>query len=97
VSTIDLTANAFTVLTGSSGDEWCDAACAATAEHHGLDIQAHLIDDSTGTFTSAYAISTTGAVLVRPDGFVAWRSERLPDDPSAALAGALREVLAVAT
>jgi putative polyketide hydroxylase/tetracenomycin A2 monooxygenase-dioxygenase len=32
-----------------------------------------------------YGISATGAVLVRPDGHVAWRVERLASDPAAVL------------
>jgi 2-polyprenyl-6-methoxyphenol hydroxylase-like FAD-dependent oxidoreductase len=32
-------------------------------------------------------VKSTGAVLVRPDGHVAWRSNELPSDPAAVLAG----------
>ncbi|MCX2952444.1 FAD-dependent oxidoreductase [Lentzea sp. NEAU-D7] len=35
-----------------------------------------------------FGLSTKGASLVRPDGYVAWRSVDLPDDPAAALATA---------
>jgi len=38
-------------------------------------------------------IAADGAVLVRPDRFVAWRSLSGADDPHAALAGALTQVL----
>ncbi len=33
------------------------------------------LDDQEGRFTKTYDITDTGAVLVRPDGFVAWRAE----------------------
>jgi hypothetical protein len=38
-------------------------------------------------------VSSTGAVLVRPDGFVAWRSRTESDRPAEALATALRAAL----
>jgi hypothetical protein len=34
-----------------------------------------------------------GAVLVRPDGHVAWRMPYIPSDPARELAGALQTVL----
>jgi putative polyketide hydroxylase len=47
-------------------------------------------DDS---FTDAYGVSSTGAVLVRPDGFVAWRAHAAPNHPAETLAAALRAAL----
>jgi putative polyketide hydroxylase len=40
-----------------------------------------------------HSIDAAGAVLVRPDGFVAWRSSDGEADPAAALERALRAVL----
>ena len=39
-------------------------------------------------------IESDGAILVRPDRFVAWRQASAADDPLAALAGALSRILA---
>lgn len=39
-----------------------------------------------------FGVDADGAVLVRPDGFVAWRSRGWPDVPEAALQGALRTI-----
>jgi hypothetical protein len=39
-------------------------------------------------------IARDGAILVRPDRFVAWRERTASDDPSAALAAALDQILA---
>ncbi len=39
-------------------------------------------------------IGADGAVLVRPDRFVAWRSAAGSDDPAGALAAALTQILA---
>jgi putative polyketide hydroxylase len=43
-------------------------------------------------FRRAFGIGPAGASLVRPDGYVAWRSIGLPTDPAAALAAALCQV-----
>jgi putative polyketide hydroxylase len=40
-------------------------------------------------FRTAFGFGPDGASLVRPDGYVAWRSRELPADPIAALAAAL--------
>ncbi|MFB1484925.1 FAD-dependent oxidoreductase [Corallococcus sp. RDP092CA] len=45
-------------------------------------------------FRAAFGLGPSGASLVRPDGYVAWRSSRLPDDPAAAIAAALTQLAA---
>ena len=42
---------------------------------------------------AAFGIQASGASLVRPDGYVAWRSIEVPADPDGALEDALRQVL----
>ncbi|MGC2332620.1 MAG: hypothetical protein WA581_14290 [Candidatus Acidiferrales bacterium] len=49
--------------------------------------------DPTGDFSSAYGIQPSGAVLVRPDGFVAWHSEDAHGALMATLARPLASVL----
>jgi putative polyketide hydroxylase len=39
-------------------------------------------------------VTIGGAVLVRPDGFVAWRTERAAEDPVEAVRAAFTAVLA---
>ncbi|MFS8100974.1 FAD-dependent monooxygenase [Lentzea alba] len=39
----------------------------------------------------AFGLSEKGASLVRPDGYIAWRSTDLPDDPAGALVEAFRK------
>lgn len=100
----DLFHDAFTVLTGPSGDEWKSAA-EKTAEQTGLPLRAYRVGppaagtelaDTEGEWAARYRLGHGGAVLVRPDGYVAWRSEELPGDPAAALTDALRRILATA-
>jgi hypothetical protein len=94
-STIDLAHTAFTVLAGRDGAVWCDAATTVAAAHAGLDIRAHRIDDVDGTFAAGCGISDSGAVLVRPDGFVAWKADEVVAHPASELGAAVRQVLAV--
>jgi putative polyketide hydroxylase len=46
--------------------------------------------------TTAFGIGSDGASLVRPDGYVAWRSRELPADPSRALTAALSQAASTA-
>ena len=43
-------------------------------------------------FRTAFGIGATGASLIRPDGYVAWRSIGLPTDPVGAVAAAFAHV-----
>jgi 2-polyprenyl-6-methoxyphenol hydroxylase-like FAD-dependent oxidoreductase len=93
-SSIDLSGNGFAVLTGPEGEAWCDATDALAAAHSGLGLRAHRIADGDGAFAAGFGIAASGASLVRPDGFVAWRATTLAADPQAALGRALQSVLA---
>jgi hypothetical protein len=43
-------------------------------------------------FLTAFGVSPAGASLIRPDGYVAWRSTGFPLAPARELANALRRV-----
>jgi 2-polyprenyl-6-methoxyphenol hydroxylase-like FAD-dependent oxidoreductase len=78
VSTLDLFGRTFVLLAGPDGDGWCAAALAAAGEL-GLPLDAFVVGggelaDPEGGFADEYGISGAGAVLVRPDGIVAWRA-----------------------
>jgi 2-polyprenyl-6-methoxyphenol hydroxylase-like FAD-dependent oxidoreductase len=95
VSTLDLFGLRYVLLAGPAGGGWRDATVAAAAEI-GLPIDAHVVGgdelaDPEGAFADAYGISPGGAVLVRPDGIVAWRS--VDGAPAAAAAAIAHEVL----
>jgi 2-polyprenyl-6-methoxyphenol hydroxylase-like FAD-dependent oxidoreductase len=90
-STLDLFGRRFVLLAAADGHDWCDAAGTAAAQLPGLDVDAHRLDDA--TFADAYGITGSGAVLVRPDGFVAWRERTLSDHPAEVVAAALRTAL----
>ena len=92
VSTIDLTGS-YLLLAGPEGVPWIGAAQRTTEQFGRLNLNAYCVgsdlDDPEGAFCEAYGISRAGASLVRPDGFVAWRSRTLVEDPAAALREAL--------
>ncbi|TMS51188.1 hypothetical protein [Mycobacterium sp. DBP42] len=49
--------------------------------------------DADGTWAAVAEIGNGGALLVRPDNHVAWRTGNLGENPELALAGALASVL----
>ena len=90
VSTLDLLRpDRFTLIIGAAGAEWIRAAGAtATPPLHCLKIGRH-IRDADGAWTALLGIENDGALLVRPDQHVAWRSARAASDPVKALHQAL--------
>ncbi len=91
-STLDLVRRGFALLAGADGQAWCDAAEAAGAEL-GIAIESRCMTDAPG-FAELYGTGAAGAVLLRPDGFVAWRARSAAGDGGKVLAGALRQILA---
>jgi 2-polyprenyl-6-methoxyphenol hydroxylase-like FAD-dependent oxidoreductase len=90
-STIDLFGRGFVLLRGPDGDVWA-AASAEAGRRLGIDVATHRIDpDDLADWSAAYGVGADGAVLVRPDGFVAWRA-RHAGDPTAVVHG-LRTLL----
>jgi 2,4-dichlorophenol 6-monooxygenase len=49
--------------------------------------------DADGQWARVSAIGPEGALLVRPDQHVAWRTPTAPSEPAVSLAKALRQVL----
>jgi len=85
LSTLDLYGRGLVLLTGPTGHRWATAAA-------GLDVpvDSHQV---TMQVAAAYGLGGDGASLIRPDGFVAWRSQRSVPDPSAALGAAVGTAL----
>jgi len=96
VSTIDLVG--FVILAGRRGTAWVQAARQLASET-GFTFGAHTIGDgeiktADRQWHAAYGVDEDGAVLVRPDGYVAWRSPSLTREPAATLRAALAAILA---
>jgi putative polyketide hydroxylase len=95
VSTLDLFENRLTVLAGPGGDGWQRAVSSdrrAGTPVEVLRVGRHL-PDPRGALRRAYRLGAGSAVLVRPDGVVAWRHDGPCRDHAAALSGALATAL----
>ncbi|WP_327288724.1 FAD-dependent monooxygenase [Streptomyces sp. NBC_01198] len=103
LSTHDLVGSGtgFALLTGASGTPWC-AAAAEVAEKFGVPITVARIGDPAdgaeytdveGGWAAVRGITDAGAVLVRPDNHVAWRSADGSDSPVDVLGQALSLIL----
>jgi 2-polyprenyl-6-methoxyphenol hydroxylase-like FAD-dependent oxidoreductase len=99
MSTLDLFGTALVLLTGRDGAAWHDAARNVRSTMRvplgavtvgGADVQ-----DRSGAWQSAYGIDADGAVLVRPDGHIAWRSAGAAADATVTLEQVVARVLAV--
>jgi len=88
--TCDLFGEHFVLLTGADGAAWRDAAL-QLADQLGIRLVARRIGaggdlvDVDGRWPSAYGVSSTGAVLVRPDGLVSWRAVESVEHPEQTL------------
>jgi 2-polyprenyl-6-methoxyphenol hydroxylase-like FAD-dependent oxidoreductase len=90
VSTLDLVGQGYAVIAGPEGRDWLAATERARAALPGLALTAHVLGPDVA---EAYGLEPSGASLVRPDGFVAWRAKAAPPDRAQALTGALNAVL----
>jgi len=97
ISTLDLFGTGYILLAAKEGAHWSAAAREAAKAASGLALKAYTfgqeLHDPESGFASAYGIAPTGAVLVRPDGFVAWRAKSSPTKPQETLKSVLARVL----
>jgi len=92
-STLDLVGPGLTLLTGAGGGRWLDAIDSLRGQTP-IPMAAYAIGtelvDRDGTFEERFGLGADGAVLVRPDGHIAWRVEAgSVDDPLGALRAAV--------
>ncbi|WP_413467740.1 FAD-dependent monooxygenase [Mycobacterium sp. RTGN3] len=98
VSTHDLVGNdgRFVLITGAQGQAWARAAKMA-AEKFGVDIAVAVIGadyrDVDGQWANVREIADDGALLIRPDNHVAWRSTASAVDANDILINAIGTVL----
>ena len=97
ISTLDLFDSGLTLLTGSDGKTWRDAgsqmarALAIPFAAFGVG-PAGDFDVVEGNWAELYRVEAGGAVLVRPDGHVAWRSRGSGTEPQKVMRTALATV-----
>ena len=84
LSTIDLFANRWVLVSGPEGRDWEQRVHASAASRalgvawHGIQPAGDL-EDVAARFCAAYGVTAQGAVLIRPDGFIAWRQTGAED------------------
>jgi 2-polyprenyl-6-methoxyphenol hydroxylase-like FAD-dependent oxidoreductase len=85
LSTLDLFGRNFTLLGGPAAQQWARCARAASADA-GIALDPFCVGndglDDRGDMASAYGIEPSGCAIVRPDGFVGWRTQ--PGEPASA-------------
>jgi 2,4-dichlorophenol 6-monooxygenase len=91
----------FALIAGEDGKDWMEAA-RTLASAHGIPLRAVRIGvegvdlvDTRRAWLRNRGITASGAVLVRPDGHIAFRSLSRADDPAAVLASVFSQVMAV--
>jgi putative polyketide hydroxylase len=99
ISTLDLYDGGFVLLTGPQNPWWADAA-RKVHEDLGIPMNSYALgrdlepqDESLSELLARYGIERTGAVLIRPDGFVGFRAAERANDEYADLARAVSEIL----
>jgi 2-polyprenyl-6-methoxyphenol hydroxylase-like FAD-dependent oxidoreductase len=97
ISTLDLFGRNFALLGGAESNPWCECGKEVSKKLK-IDLDVHRVGSDALTdpnwgFLSAFGIDPTGTVLVRPDGFVAWRAKTSEGASSAKLESALSTIL----
>ncbi len=98
VSTLDLAGPGFVLLAGPDGHDWCRAAADAV---RGVSLTAHRVaaaDDADlvaadDSWLATAGVGHDGALLVRPDNVIAWRSAAGVPDATRVLRAVLAELL----
>ena len=97
ISSLDLVKTNFIMFAADPTSPWVEAVKAARP-----DIDAYILNESSTPWTDTVGklrrvckLEDGEALLVRPDGFIAWRAEKRDSGHSSALKGILREILGV--
>lgn len=94
LSTIDLCNGHWVLLAGPEGGAWCeaagqiDSAAAFGLRCYQLGPRGEL-QDVEDRWRAAFGVSDRGAILIRPDGFIAWRAREASEHPDRTLRDAL--------
>jgi putative polyketide hydroxylase len=97
ISSLDLFGGNFVLLAGPEGHAWKESGRDA-AKQLGLSLDVYQVGsdgvtDPSGTFADAYGIGRSGALIVRPDGFVGWRAKGAEEASPAMVHNALDALL----
>lgn len=98
ISTLDLVGPGFTLFTAAAGAPWKSAA-SKVSDALGVTIDVHSIGTDTeirdvdGRWAELTNLAPDSALLVRPDDFVGWRIDELPQSPEDHLRRVMCQIL----
>ncbi len=98
VSILDLLGNNFVLLTGVDNSSWAEAVFDVSSKL-GINIKVYRVGLSgdfiaqENVFRQLYGIENEGIVLIRPDGFIGWRSEKAVVNPDVILEKVMSNLL----
>ncbi|MFS2171506.1 aromatic-ring hydroxylase C-terminal domain-containing protein [Priestia megaterium] len=98
MSTLDLIGENFVLLTGEDNSLWRTAA-RNISSHLGVPIEVYDMSSQGGwiecedSWEALYDVTSQGAVLIRPDGFVAWRTKEEESNPHLILKQVMTSIL----
>lgn len=99
---LDILDQGFVLLVAQDGEAWCEAARQIAVQLRSV-LSTYSIGpagdyiDVEGHWYETYGITTSGAVLLRPDGFIAWRTETMSSSPRRLLEQTLLHLLGLST
>lgn len=97
LSTLDIFNGQWALLVGPNGEGWQEAAAAIKAAD-AFALQCYRIAsdgklrDVDNRWGTVYEVNSDGAVLVRPDGFIAWRAQGTSEHPNTVLRDVLERL-----
>ncbi|MGY2614366.1 FAD-dependent oxidoreductase [Bacillus pretiosus] len=98
ISILDLLGNDFVLLIGAENHAW--AECAQDVSYElGINIKVYRVGltgdfiAQENVFRELYGIENEGVVLIRPDGFIGWRSEKAVVNPDVILEEVMSNLL----
>jgi 2-polyprenyl-6-methoxyphenol hydroxylase-like FAD-dependent oxidoreductase len=99
VSTTDLLGPFMLLLTGEKGEPWYAAVkeiamSLRILRAHRVGRAGDLVDEES-SWPEAFAVEPDGAVLIRPDGYVSWRSRTKATEPRQELSSVLNRILRI--
>jgi putative polyketide hydroxylase len=100
LSTLDLAERGMVLLTSVEGQAWCEPAAAA-ARMLGVPLETIVVESRTALvgddhlWNAYFGLDSRSAVLLRPDGHIAWYGPATSPEPTMDVARALASVLAL--
>jgi 2-polyprenyl-6-methoxyphenol hydroxylase-like FAD-dependent oxidoreductase len=81
--------NSWTLI--SASEDWGKVVLSVNGKSRSA-IRSVRLDEQLKVFRGAFSVSETGAALIRPDGYIAWKIEEMPSGPFGVLVEVLSQV-----